>query len=60
MNLLPQPMTHRGAWLLAAHLESLDSEAVSARERLEEELGTDLARKLLFALAPQRSGRCAA
>lgn len=46
--------------LLSAHLESLDTEAVSARERLEDEIGIELTRKLLFALAPGRSGRRAA
>jgi len=40
--------------LRAAHLESLDPEAAPARERLEEELGSELTRKLLFALAPSR------
>jgi hypothetical protein len=60
MNLLSQPMTHRGARLLAAHLDSLDPKAAPARERLEEELGSDLARKLLFALSPQRQNRRAA
>jgi hypothetical protein len=60
MNVLAQETTHRGARLLAAHLENLDPRAVPARERLEEELGTELARKLVFALAPQRSGRRAA
>ena len=52
MNVLPQGMTNRSARLLAAHLESLDPEAVDARERLELELGHELARKLVFALAP--------
>jgi hypothetical protein len=33
---------------------------VPARERLEEQLGNELARKLVFALAPPRSGRRAA
>jgi hypothetical protein len=41
-------------------LESLDPQAVQARERLEAELGTELARKLVFALAPHGSGRRAA
>lgn len=53
MELLAQPPTERGARLLAAHLDSLDPEAVSARERLELQLGRELTRKLLFALAPQ-------
>jgi hypothetical protein len=46
--------------LLSAHLESLNTEAVSARERLENEIGTELTRKLLFALAPGCAGRRAA
>ena len=50
----------RGSQLLTIHLESLDLEAVPARERLEIELGRELARKLLFALAPRRPGRRAA
>jgi hypothetical protein len=53
-------MTQRGARLLVAHLESLDPQAVQARERLEERLGSELARKLVFALAPHSSGRRAA
>lgn len=60
MNVLVQKTTQRGARLLAAHLESLDPQAPQARERLEERLGTELARKLIFALAPQSSGRRAA
>ncbi len=56
----PQPRT-RGLRLLAAHLQSLDPATPSARERLEDALGPQLARKLLFALAPgQRRGRQAA
>jgi hypothetical protein len=46
--------------LLAAHLESLDPEAVSARERLVDQLGGELARKLLFALTTGHDGRRAA
>ncbi len=60
MHLLSQPMTPRAAQLLAAHLESLDPEAVPARERLEVQLGSELARMLLFALAPHRPDRRAA
>jgi hypothetical protein len=60
MNLWPQPTTHRGAQLLATHLDSLDPKAVPARERLEEELGSELTRKLLFALVPHRQSRRAA
>jgi hypothetical protein len=60
MNVLAQETTHRGARLLAAHLESLDPRAVPARERLDERLGNELAHKLVFALAPQSTGRRAA
>ena len=60
MNLWPPQTTHRGARLLSAHLESLDPNVIPARERVEEELGIELARKLLFALAPQRPSRRAA
>jgi hypothetical protein len=60
MTVLSQEITRRGARLLAAHVESLDPHALSARERLEGELGHELTRKLVFALAPQRSGRRAA
>jgi hypothetical protein len=60
MKTFPQPLTHRGARLLAAHLESLDPEAPQARERLEVELGDELTRKLVFALTPHRPSRCAA
>jgi len=60
MNVVIQETTQRGARLLVAHLESLDPRAVQARERLEVQLGNELARKLIFALAPQSSGRRAA
>ena len=60
MTVLAQTGMQRGVRLLAAHLESLDPEAVPARERLEVEIGSELARKLLFALAPGRTGRRAA
>jgi hypothetical protein len=60
MNVLIQKTTRRGARLLAAHLKSLDPQAAQARERLEVRLGDELARKLVFALAPYRSGRKAA
>ncbi|HZD86787.1 MAG TPA: hypothetical protein VE088_02130 [Gaiellaceae bacterium] len=48
---MPQSEALRGQPLLVAHLQSLDPEARSARQRLEEWLGAPLARKLLFALA---------
>jgi hypothetical protein len=60
MNVLAQKTTRRGPRLLAAHLESLDLQAVQARERLDVKLGDELARKLVFALAPHKSGRRAA
>jgi hypothetical protein len=60
MTVLAQGTTRRGARLLAAHLESLDPQAVQARERLDGKLGHELARKLVFALAPYTSGRRAA
>jgi len=60
MNVLAEETTHRGERLLSAHLESLDPHAVPARDRLEERLGHELARKLVFALAPHRPGRRAA
>jgi hypothetical protein len=41
----------RGLALLAAHCASLDPDAPRARDRLEELLGPDLARKLVFALS---------
>ena len=59
MNVLAQKTTHRGARLLALHLESLDPKAVPARDRLDLALGDELARKLLFALAPHSTRRAA-
>jgi hypothetical protein len=55
-----QGTTRRGQCLLAAHLASLDPKAIQARERLELQLGHELTRKLVFALAPHRPGRRAA
>lgn len=60
MNVLAEETTQRGARLLVAHLESLDPQAVQARDRLEERLGNELTRMLVFALAPHSSGRRAA
>jgi hypothetical protein len=57
MNVFAQETTHRGAPLLVAHLRSLDPQAAPARERLEARLGRELARKLVFALAPRGSDR---
>jgi hypothetical protein len=59
MNVLAQRTTHRGARLLVAHLHSLDPRAVPARQRLDAELGDELARKLVFALVPHGSRRAA-
>jgi hypothetical protein len=60
MQALLQRATRRGGCLLTAHLESLDPEATQARERLEVQLGSELTRKLVFALAQQPPGRRAA
>ena len=60
MNVLAQETAQRGLRLLVAHLESLDPQAVPARERLEAKLGDELARKLVFALAARKPGRRAA
>lgn len=60
MTVWARDTNRRGARLLAAHLESLDPRAVPARERLDVLLGNALARKLVFALAPQTPGRRAA
>jgi hypothetical protein len=60
MELILSHRMQRGSQLLAAHLESLDPGAVPARDRLERRLGRELARKLLFALAPHRPDRRAA
>jgi hypothetical protein len=59
MNVMPQATAHRGARLLAQHLESLSPEAIPARERLEAQLGSELTRKLVFALAPRRPAKAA-
>jgi hypothetical protein len=56
----PHAEDFRGQPLLVAHLRSLDPQARSARERLEDRLGSALVWKLLFALAPPRSSRRAA
>jgi len=41
----------RGLALLVAHCTTVDSDALSVRERLDAVLGPELAHKLLFALA---------
>jgi hypothetical protein len=43
--------TERGIDLLALHCASLDPSTPTARERLDDALGTELARKLVFALS---------
>jgi hypothetical protein len=48
--------TKQGLELLAAHCASLDPDAASARERLDEAIGPDLARKLVFALSRAGDG----
>jgi hypothetical protein len=40
----------RGLGLLATHCTSLEPSATSARDRLDEAVGAELAHKLLFAL----------
>lgn len=53
---LPHTWELAGLELLAAHCASLDPDTATARERLDEALGPELARKLVFALsagAPQ-------
>jgi hypothetical protein len=53
----------RGLALLAAHCASLDPAASTARERLEEALGFELAGMLVHALSagpPARDGRSGA
>jgi hypothetical protein len=41
----------RGLALLAAHCASLDPESPTARERLDDAVGPDLAKLLVFALS---------
>ena len=60
MNVFAQETNRRGEQLLVAHLQSLDPQALPARERLEAHLGYKLAHKLVFALAPHGSDREAA
>jgi ABC-type lipoprotein export system ATPase subunit len=43
--------TDRGLALLAAHCAALDPDTPTAAERLEQELGHELAHKLVFALS---------
>jgi hypothetical protein len=48
MNVEPH---ERGLALLLAHCASLDPDSLTARERLNEAIGPDLAQKLVFALS---------
>jgi hypothetical protein len=54
MNAEPQ---ERGLALLMAHCASFDPATPTARERLEDVLGPDLARKLVFALSTGTESR---
>jgi hypothetical protein len=54
MNAVPH---QRGLALVAAHCSALDPGARSARERLDEALGEEFARKLVFALSGGASDR---
>jgi hypothetical protein len=54
MNAVPH---QRGLALLAAHCISLDPGSTTARDRLDEALGPDLARKLVFALSSGTQSR---
>lgn len=59
MDEQPQPR-ERGLRLLAAHLRSLDPASSTAHERLEEAMGPELARKLVYALTSGQRERRAA
>jgi len=54
MNAVPH---ERGLALLASHCANLDPDSPTARERLNEALGLDLARKLVFALSSGTQSR---
>jgi hypothetical protein len=54
MNAVPH---ERGLALLLAHCASLDPDSPTARERLDEALGQDLAQKLVFALSSGTKSR---
>jgi hypothetical protein len=51
MNAAPSSPGRRGLELLVAHCACLDPDAPTARERLEQALGAELAAKLVFALS---------
>jgi hypothetical protein len=54
MNAVPHA---RGNRLLAAHCAALEPETATARDRLDDALGAELAEKLVFALAGRGAGR---
>jgi hypothetical protein len=54
MNAVPH---ERGLAFLLAHCASLDPDSPTARERLDEALGPDLAQKLVFALSSGTKSR---
>jgi cytochrome c553 len=54
MNVQPGLFDDDALRRIAAHCRSLDPAAPTARERLEDALGVELARKLVFALATGR------
>ena len=54
MNAVPH---EHGLALLASHCANLDPDSPTARERLNEALGCDLARKLVFALSSGTQSR---
>ena len=56
MRVLP-PQPHRGAALLLVHCAAVVDERESAFTRLEHELGGELARLLVFALAGPQGRR---
>jgi hypothetical protein len=57
MNVAPQPGRGRGLELLVAHVRSLDPETPTAKDRLEQVIGRDLAHRLVFALCGGGDGR---
>jgi hypothetical protein len=57
MGTQSQQAITRGTALLAAHCNSLDPASATARERLDEAVGPELARVLVFALAAAGPGR---
>jgi hypothetical protein len=52
---LQQAQVLAGLDLLAAHCAALDPDAPTARERLDNALGPELARKLVYALSSHTS-----